>query len=163
MEVVYRSLNREEAQDYEVVKAAILYHLELSPEHFQRLFRAHKAPEETRPWVLLQRLHDLFGKWVKLLACTMVALVDKIILEQFVNDLEDRTQQCVQQHALEMCEEALKVVEDFADSECQWHKEGFHHNVQPNLTSQFKLCYHAPTYYHLGTIYIKQGWAKCGP
>ncbi|KYO19556.1 hypothetical protein Y1Q_0007487 [Alligator mississippiensis] len=44
-QAAYRALFREEAQDYEVVKAAILYRLEISPESYRQAFRAHKPRE----------------------------------------------------------------------------------------------------------------------
>ncbi|XP_019376212.1 PREDICTED: cytosolic 5'-nucleotidase 1A-like [Gavialis gangeticus] len=62
-QAAYRSLNRDEAQDYGAVKTAILYRLELDSEHYWRLFRAKKGPEDRRPRGLLQQLRDLFGKW----------------------------------------------------------------------------------------------------
>uniref|UniRef100_A0A7M4EFE9 CCHC-type domain-containing protein n=1 Tax=Crocodylus porosus TaxID=8502 RepID=A0A7M4EFE9_CROPO len=115
----YRTLSREEARDYEAVKAAILYRLEINPEHYRRLFRTRKGPKERRPRVLLQRLRDLFGKWVSLPTCTLAALVDKIVMEQFINDLEERTQRWVRQHSPESCEAAVKLAESFMAAE--WH------------------------------------------
>ncbi|KYO35289.1 hypothetical protein Y1Q_0007887 [Alligator mississippiensis] len=38
-QAAYRALSREEAQDYEAVKAAILYRLEISPESYWQAFR----------------------------------------------------------------------------------------------------------------------------
>uniref|UniRef100_A0A7M4FK65 CCHC-type domain-containing protein n=1 Tax=Crocodylus porosus TaxID=8502 RepID=A0A7M4FK65_CROPO len=115
----YRALSREEARDYDAVKAAILYRLEINPEYYRRLFRAKKGPEERRPQLLLQRFRDLFRKWLNLPTCTMPALVDKIIMEQFVNDLEEWTQRWVRQHSPESCEAAVKLAESFMAAE--WH------------------------------------------
>ncbi|KYO40439.1 hypothetical protein Y1Q_0013252 [Alligator mississippiensis] len=55
-QAAYRTLSRDDARDYEHVKEAILYRLEIDPEHYHRLFRAKKGPDEKQPWVLLQLL-----------------------------------------------------------------------------------------------------------
>ncbi|KYO27760.1 hypothetical protein Y1Q_0005305 [Alligator mississippiensis] len=44
-QAAYRALSREEAQDYEAVKAAILYWLEISPKTYRQAFRACKLRE----------------------------------------------------------------------------------------------------------------------
>ncbi|KYO37782.1 hypothetical protein Y1Q_0022061 [Alligator mississippiensis] len=63
-QAAYWAILREEAQDYEQVKQAILYRLEISPNHYRRLFWARKGPDERWPRVLLQLLRDLLNKWV---------------------------------------------------------------------------------------------------
>ncbi|KYO40957.1 hypothetical protein Y1Q_0013709 [Alligator mississippiensis] len=45
-QATYQALSREDARDYELVKQAILYRLEINPEHYHRLFWAKKGPEE---------------------------------------------------------------------------------------------------------------------
>ncbi|KYO29452.1 hypothetical protein Y1Q_0018054 [Alligator mississippiensis] len=45
-QAAYRELPQNEARDYEVVKAAILYRLEINLKHYRRLFRAKKGTEE---------------------------------------------------------------------------------------------------------------------
>ncbi|KYO48785.1 hypothetical protein Y1Q_0004149 [Alligator mississippiensis] len=113
-QAAYRAIPREEARDYEQVKEAILYRLEISPNHYQRLFRARKRPDERRPWVLLQLLRDLLDKWVNLVGSDREDLADQVVLEQFQYDLEERTQHWVRQHSPRNCEEALKLAEAFA-------------------------------------------------
>ncbi|KYO41123.1 hypothetical protein Y1Q_0022534 [Alligator mississippiensis] len=61
-QAAYRALSREDARDYKLVKQAILYRLEINPEHYCRLFRAKKGSDERRPRVLLQLLRDLLDK-----------------------------------------------------------------------------------------------------
>ncbi|KYO22472.1 hypothetical protein Y1Q_0003039 [Alligator mississippiensis] len=92
-QAAYRALPRYEARDYDIVKVAILYQLEINPEHYRHLFWAKKGAEEKQPWLLLQLLRDLFSKWVNLVSCDCNALADQIVLEQFLNDLEEWTQQ----------------------------------------------------------------------
>ncbi|KYO41475.1 hypothetical protein Y1Q_0006274 [Alligator mississippiensis] len=61
-QAAYRALSREDALDYESVKEAILYRLEINPEHYRRRFQAKKGPKIRQPRVLLQQLHNLLDK-----------------------------------------------------------------------------------------------------
>ncbi|KYO42761.1 hypothetical protein Y1Q_0016157 [Alligator mississippiensis] len=119
-QAAYQALSREDAWDYELVKQAILYRLEINPEHYCCLLRAKKGPDERRPRVLLQLLRDLLNKWVNPARQDREALADQIVLEQFQNDLEERTQRWVRQHAPLTCEEALKLAEAFMASEASY-------------------------------------------
>ncbi|KYO30426.1 hypothetical protein Y1Q_0019056 [Alligator mississippiensis] len=90
-QAAYRALSREDALDYEPVKEAILYRLEINPEHYRCRFRAKKGHETRQPRVLLQLLRDLLDKWVSPAGQDQEELADQIVLEQFQNDLEERT------------------------------------------------------------------------
>ncbi|KYO33682.1 hypothetical protein Y1Q_0008818 [Alligator mississippiensis] len=78
VQAAYRAIPREEAQDYERVKQAILYQLEISPDYYRHLFR-----------VLLQLLRDLLDKWVSPVGSDREDLADQVILEQFQMDASD--------------------------------------------------------------------------
>ncbi|KYO46316.1 hypothetical protein Y1Q_0021835 [Alligator mississippiensis] len=119
-QAAYWALSRDDAQDYEHVKEAILYRLEINPEHYRRQFRDKKGPEEKQPRVLLQLLLD---KWVSPAGQDREALADQIVLKQFQNDLEERTQRWVRQHTPRTCEEALKLAEAFTASEANYPRE----------------------------------------
>ncbi|KYO36857.1 hypothetical protein Y1Q_0020884 [Alligator mississippiensis] len=119
----YQAMPRDEAWDYDAVTVAMLYRLEINPEDYRRMFRAKKGAEERRPCLLLQLLRELFGKWINLATCDREAVVDQIILEQFLDDLEGCTQQWVQQHSPSSCKEALELAEAFRASEGLFPKE----------------------------------------
>ncbi|KYO40031.1 hypothetical protein Y1Q_0006565 [Alligator mississippiensis] len=68
-QATYQALPQDEAHDYDQVKTAILYWLEINPEHYRWLFWAKKGPEEKRPGLLLQLLWDLFNKWLSPMSC----------------------------------------------------------------------------------------------
>ncbi|KYO21866.1 hypothetical protein Y1Q_0000545 [Alligator mississippiensis] len=74
-QAAYRALLRENARDYELVKQAILYRLEINPEHYCRLFQAKKGPDERQPRVLLQLLRDLLDKWMDASETTVGAVL----------------------------------------------------------------------------------------
>ncbi|KYO46043.1 hypothetical protein Y1Q_0021625 [Alligator mississippiensis] len=122
-QAAYRAIPREEARDYEWVKQAILYQLELSPDYYRHLFRAKKRPDERRPRVLLQLLRDLLDKWVSPVGSDHQDLADQVILEQFQIDLDERTQRWVRQHTPRNCEEALKLAEAYVAAEASYLKE----------------------------------------
>ncbi|KYO40877.1 hypothetical protein Y1Q_0004202 [Alligator mississippiensis] len=122
-QAAYQAMPRDEVQDYDAVKTVMLYRLEINPEHYQHKFWAMKGAEERSPDLLLQLLRDLFGKWINLAMYDREAVVDQIILEQFLDDLEGRTHQWVRQHSTSSCEEALKLAEAFAASEGFFPKE----------------------------------------
>ncbi|KYO42278.1 hypothetical protein Y1Q_0022149 [Alligator mississippiensis] len=122
-QAAYQAIPREEARDYERVKQAIRDRLEISPDHYRRLFRARKGPDERRPRVLLQLLWDLLDKWVNPVGSDREDLTDQIVLEQFQNDLEERTQRWVRQHSPQNCEEALKLAKAFTAAEASYPRE----------------------------------------
>ncbi|KYO26743.1 hypothetical protein Y1Q_0019206 [Alligator mississippiensis] len=45
-QATYRALTRDEARNYERVKAAILYWFEINPDYYRKQFWAKKAPDE---------------------------------------------------------------------------------------------------------------------
>ncbi|KYO42352.1 hypothetical protein Y1Q_0022208 [Alligator mississippiensis] len=47
------------AQDYDHVKEQILYHLDITTEHYCQMFHAQKKKEDKTPRVLFQKLADL--------------------------------------------------------------------------------------------------------
>ncbi|KYO19952.1 hypothetical protein Y1Q_0021887 [Alligator mississippiensis] len=91
-QAAYRALSRENAQDYEAVKAAVLYRLEISPESHQQAFRARKPRESKRPRGLPQTLQDALQKWLLIGKFDRAGALDQILLEQFLWDLEEDTQ-----------------------------------------------------------------------
>ncbi|KYO42818.1 hypothetical protein Y1Q_0016198 [Alligator mississippiensis] len=116
-QAAYRALSREEAQDYEAVKVAILYRLEISPESHRQAFLAQKSKEARRPQGLLQSLRDSLQKWLPAGKFDRVVVLDQILLEQFLWDLEEDTQKWVQRHQLQTSEEVLCLAAAFTNSE----------------------------------------------
>ncbi|KYO34768.1 hypothetical protein Y1Q_0010510 [Alligator mississippiensis] len=116
-QAAYQALPREDVCDYDKVKAAILHHLELTPEHYWKLFWARKSKEDHEPQNLIQLLKDLMDKWVPPRKVDWAALADQILLKQFMKDLEEDTQLWVHRHLPRTATEALRIVEAFVASE----------------------------------------------
>ncbi|KYO42832.1 hypothetical protein Y1Q_0016206 [Alligator mississippiensis] len=93
--LIVGKVQADEAWDYERVKAATLYKLKINPEHYRKLFRDKKGPDERWPRILLQLLQDLLNKWASLAVYDRDALEDQILLDQFQKDLEELTQHWV--------------------------------------------------------------------
>lgn len=113
-----RVLFQEEARDYQNVKEARLYWLEVSAKSYQLCFHAKEEKEEER-WlhVLLQALKDFVQKWLKPKVLLLAKVLDAIVLEEFSADLDEGMQEWVQQHQPQPSEEILKIGEAFAEAE----------------------------------------------
>lgn len=77
-------LSREDGCNYETIKMAILYHLEITPEMYRLAFQACKACEERHPLILMQLLRDMLNKWVPLNCYYCDGVIDQVLLQQFM-------------------------------------------------------------------------------
>ncbi|KYO39151.1 hypothetical protein Y1Q_0004800 [Alligator mississippiensis] len=113
-QAVYGSMTWEEARDYEKVKKEILYQLDINPETYRQAFRSRKQWEAKEQWALLQWMADLASKWLEPVESFKSEICDKILLEQFLNDLEEETQKWVHCHRPGSSAEALQLAENFS-------------------------------------------------
>lgn len=74
------------------MKKEILYHLGITPEGYLQLFQAHKKKKDKSPRVLLQKLTDLWDRWIRSAVMSREKIIDTILLQQFLRDLEENTQ-----------------------------------------------------------------------
>lgn len=80
-------MTRSEVKDYNKVKAANLYHLELSPKSYRQKFWAWKKGEDLQAQLLAQSLQDLVECWLHPEEKTVGKVIDMILLKQFLADL----------------------------------------------------------------------------
>uniref|UniRef100_A0A7M4FGW5 SCAN box domain-containing protein n=1 Tax=Crocodylus porosus TaxID=8502 RepID=A0A7M4FGW5_CROPO len=113
-----------------VVKAEILHQLEITPEKHRQAFRAKKAEERKFPRVLWQCLADLLNKWLRPELLSKEQVYDQILLEQFINDLEEDTQR-----------ESLQLAEQFntAQGSCRQVKTAKGTEAPVNKSIDFKM------------------------
>lgn len=90
-QAAYGSMMWEEARVYDKIKKEILYRLDINPETYRQVFRARKPWEVKEPWALLHHLADLASKWLKPVKSSKSEIHEKILLEQFLNDLDEET------------------------------------------------------------------------
>uniref|UniRef100_A0A9J8DD92 SCAN box domain-containing protein n=1 Tax=Cyprinus carpio carpio TaxID=630221 RepID=A0A9J8DD92_CYPCA len=97
---------------YADLKRAILQRVSLSPEQHRQRFRSLELAEAGRPFVLEQQLRDLCRKWLLAGGSDAEAILDKVVLEQFISRLPKRTAQWVQCHRPASLDLAIQLAED---------------------------------------------------
>uniref|UniRef100_A0A7M4E2S0 SCAN box domain-containing protein n=1 Tax=Crocodylus porosus TaxID=8502 RepID=A0A7M4E2S0_CROPO len=80
------------------LKDEILRRLDIMPERHCQVFRGRQSREAKAPRLLWQSLTDLMNKWLRLEATSKEEICDKILLEQFIADLDEDTQKQVRCH-----------------------------------------------------------------
>ncbi|XP_056282655.1 uncharacterized protein LOC130201606 [Pseudoliparis swirei] len=98
---------------YPEVRRAVMDRLGLSPEDHRRRFREAKLGAEDRPFAFGQRLADAAGRWLQPEgSATAQAVVEKIVLEQFIGGLPARTSAWVRCHRPTGMKAAVTLAED---------------------------------------------------
>ena len=89
----YAALSLEESRDYERVKGAILRRFDITEDSYRQRFRSTRKKEDESHRELLVRLNHLAGKWMASYE-TREALLDQVVLEQFLKILPEEVTQC---------------------------------------------------------------------
>ncbi|MEE6516286.1 hypothetical protein FKM82_025613 [Ascaphus truei] len=97
----YQGLPTDQAMDYRQVKSAIRDRLGLTPETYRPQFRNMKYTAKMRPRVLAQRLLDLCTRWIQPEECTKEAILEQVVLEQFLQIIPPAARSWVKRHAAE--------------------------------------------------------------
>ncbi|XP_075442406.1 uncharacterized protein LOC142487280 [Ascaphus truei] len=115
----YQGLPADQAMDYRQVKAAILDRFGLTPETYRQQFQNMKYTAKMRPRVLAQRLLDLCTRWIQPEECTKEAILEQVVLEQFLQIIPPSARSWVKHHAAETLALAVRLVENFLGAEQQ--------------------------------------------
>ena len=110
---VYSRLNPEEAQNYDVLKLALLKRFDITEEGFKRRFRTSKPDQGETCKQFVARLSNYMVRWVELAEAekTYVGLFDLVMREQFL-------QTCAKDLAVFLKErqpESVELMAKFAD------------------------------------------------
>lgn len=109
----YAGMSLAESSDYDQLKAAILRRYEISSETYRRRFREAGRRESETYRELVTRLQDLSQKWMRG-AETVEAVLDKVVMEQFLNSLPKETRVWVSERKPESSIAAGQLADDFA-------------------------------------------------
>uniref|UniRef100_A0A7M4EJK4 Uncharacterized protein n=1 Tax=Crocodylus porosus TaxID=8502 RepID=A0A7M4EJK4_CROPO len=111
-----------QAMGCQLVTGEILRRLDITPERQRQAFCTKKPAEVRTPRILWQTLADLLGKWLRAESTSKEQIFDLVLMEQFIDDLEEETQIWVRRHCPTSSREALQWAERFdtARGERRW-------------------------------------------
>uniref|UniRef100_A0A674P3M6 SCAN box domain-containing protein n=1 Tax=Takifugu rubripes TaxID=31033 RepID=A0A674P3M6_TAKRU len=81
------AMDPENNTDFDRLKEAILKKYDINAETYRSQFRALDTSQDETPQELYIRLKDLFCKWVKYDSCSKEALMETMVLEQYLRIL----------------------------------------------------------------------------
>lgn len=97
-------------KDYDLVKEAVLKKYEISTETYRQHFRAMETPGDESPQELYTRLKDSFCKWVRYDNSEKEALMENVVLEQYLRVLYPEVRTWVKEREPTTAAEAAKLV-----------------------------------------------------
>ncbi|XP_057214591.1 uncharacterized protein LOC130569165 [Triplophysa rosa] len=97
---------------YADLKKAILERVGLSPEQHRQRFRSLEFGGDGQPFSFAHQLRDACRRWLMADGSDVIAIVDKVTLEQFVGRLPKETAQWVQCHRPASLAQAIQLAED---------------------------------------------------
>uniref|UniRef100_A0A8C5WBH8 Uncharacterized protein n=1 Tax=Leptobrachium leishanense TaxID=445787 RepID=A0A8C5WBH8_9ANUR len=97
-QAAYQCLGEAEAEDYDILKSAILNRLGLSDECYRNKFRNKTFVLGTPPRAFAQQLKDLAYKWLKPATRPVSEIMYLLILEQYIKQLPKGLSQWVSRH-----------------------------------------------------------------
>ena len=99
--------------DYDLVKEAMLKKYEISAETYRQRFRTGQTPADESPQELYIRLKDLFCKWVRYDIGGKEAVMETMVLEQYLQILYPEVRTWVKEHNPTTAAVAANVVETY--------------------------------------------------
>ena len=124
----YSRLSREEADDYRMLKLALLRHYDYTEEGYRRKFRGCKPEEGETPALFIERIKSYLEKWIETagLGKAYEALRDLFIKEQTLNACPRE----LAAHLREQKDQSLQALADAAKRYLEAHNMKFAHKTQ---------------------------------
>ncbi|XP_056879584.1 uncharacterized protein LOC130520041 [Takifugu flavidus] len=107
------AMDPENNTDFDRLKEAILKKYDINAETYRSQFRALDTSQDETPQELYIRLKDLFCKWVKYDSCSKEALMETMVLEQYLRILYPEVRTWVKERNPATAAEAATMVENF--------------------------------------------------
>ena len=125
---LYSRLSREEADDYRLLKLALLRHYDYTEEGYRRKFRGCKPEEGETPALFIERIKSYLEKWIETagLEKEYEALRDLFIKEQTLNACPRE----LAAHLREEKDQSLQALADAAKRYLEAHNTKFAHKTQ---------------------------------
>ncbi|MGH0133485.1 UNVERIFIED_CONTAM: hypothetical protein FKN15_055727 [Acipenser sinensis] len=112
----YRALDNTAAQEYKLIKQAILRRYNVTGETYRRRFREYRRPPATRPRVVAQQLKDQSDRWLCPMEKSGQEVAELINIEQFTSVMGAETRNWITQHRPTTLEAAIDLAEAFEDA-----------------------------------------------
>ena len=124
----YSRLSREEADDYRMLKLALLRHYDYTEEGYRRKFRGCKPEEGETPALFIERIKSYLEKWIETasLEKEYEALRDLFIKEQTLNACPRE----LAAHLRDQKDQSLQALADAAKRYLEAHNTKFAHKTQ---------------------------------
>ena len=124
----YSRLSREEADDYRMLKLALLRHYDYTEEGYRRKFRGCKPEEGETPALFIERIKSYLEKWIETtgLEKEYEALRDLFIKEQTLNACPRE----LAAHLREQKDQSLQALADAAKRYLEAYNTKFAHKTQ---------------------------------
>ncbi len=97
---------------YDDLKRAILQRVGRSPEQHRQRFRSLELGENGRPFTMAHQLRDACRRWLLAGESDVEQIIDRVVLEQFIARLPQKTAQWVQCHRPASLDLAIQLAED---------------------------------------------------
>ena len=127
---VFSRLPHEDALDYEKVKLALMERFECTEEGFRTKFRSVKPQRGERVKQFVDRLRNLFTRWVELSKCdhTVEGLTDLMISEQLLQSCSSTLAMYLKERLPLKLSQLVELAEGYVTAH-----GGFHSNVRRNV------------------------------
>ncbi|XP_078496397.1 zinc finger and SCAN domain-containing protein 26-like [Lissotriton helveticus] len=109
----YQALPISIAEDYDQLKQALLEHLGLDDERYQKQFRSLTLGAGVRPLSVASQLQDLGHRWLKPDIRSATEIVELIIMEQFVQILPAEAREWLSHHHVRSLARAVRLIEGY--------------------------------------------------
>ncbi|XP_048038258.1 uncharacterized protein LOC125263290 [Megalobrama amblycephala] len=94
---------------YDDLRRAIVQRVCRTPEQHRQRFRSLDLGESGRPFMMAQQLRDSCRKWLLAEGSDMDLVIDRVVLEQFITRLPEKTAEWVQCHRPTSLDSAIQL------------------------------------------------------
>ena len=130
----YSRLNEDDAQNYDVVKTAILQRYSLTSDGFRKKFRNSKPDSGETAEQFLIRLRSYVDKWIEMSGRkqTFSDIVELLIIEQFYTTCSKDMETFIRERKPKDLKSFSDIADCYLEARSGWHLSGKSHPSKPN-------------------------------